>query len=151
MSRLTLRPNRALVLALLAFSMVAASTTARAQYIVTNLVTTNPTSAPHHDPNLANAWGLSFLPASPFWVSDNGTGKTTVYDPSGNLLLTVTVPSASGTVRGSPTGQVANPNNSIFMIQKGAVHGAAQNRWRGIAGTRFSGQYRAKFGSAACR
>ena len=30
MSRLTLRPNRALVMALLAFSVVAASTTARA-------------------------------------------------------------------------------------------------------------------------
>ena len=125
MSRLTLRPNRALVLALLAFSVVAASTTARAQYTVTNLVTTNQTSAPHHDPNLVNAWGLSFLPGSPFWVSDNGTGKTSVYDPSGNLLLTVTVPSASGTGRGSPTGQVANPNNGIFMIHKGTTKGAA--------------------------
>ena len=125
MSRLTLKPNRALVLALLTFSMLAAGTTARAQYVVTNLVTTNPTSAPHHDPNLANAWGLSFLPASPFWVSDNGTGKTTVYDPSGNLLLTVTVPSASGTGRGFPTGQVANPKKSIFMIHKGTVTGAA--------------------------
>jgi len=129
MSRLTLRPNRALVMALLAFSVVAASTTARAQYTVTNLVTTAK------DPNLVNAWGLSFLPKSPFWVSDNGTGKTSVYDPTGKLLLTVTVPPASGRGLGSPTGQVANPNNSIFMIQKGMTKGAAAFIFATLDGT----------------
>src|SRR5215469_2892157 len=83
MFRLTLQPIRLLALKLLLLSMVAASTTALAQYRVMNLVTTNKTSAPHHDPNLKNAWGLSFLPGSPFWVSDEMTGKTTVYDATG--------------------------------------------------------------------
>jgi len=125
MSRLTLKVNRVLALTLLAISMVAASTTALAQYTVTNLVTTNKTGAPHHDPNLVNAWGLSFLPMSPFWVSDNGTGKTSIYDPTGKLLLTVKIPPTSGTGLGSPTGQVANPNMNIFMISKGTTKGAA--------------------------
>lgn len=143
MSRLTLTPNRVLALTLLAISMVAASTTALAQYTVTNLVTTNKTSAPHHDPNLVNAWGLSFLPMSPFWVSDNGTGKTSIYDPTGKLLLTVKIPPTSGTGLGSPTGQVANPNTNIFMISKGTTKGAAPSsslHWMGrlAAGTRTS-------------
>lgn len=125
MSRLTLKPKPTLALTLLIVLVVAVSSTAIAQYTVTNLVTTNKTSAPHHDPNLVNAWGLSFLPKSPFWVSDNATGKTTIYDPSGDLLLTVNVPAASATGTGTPTGQVANPNTSIFMIHKGTAKGAA--------------------------
>jgi len=52
MSRLTLKLSRVLALTLLVISMVAASTTVLAQYTVTNLVTTNKTSALHHDPNL---------------------------------------------------------------------------------------------------
>lgn len=125
MSRLTLKPKSTFALTLLIPLVLAYSSTALAQYTVTNLVTTNKTSAPHHDPNLVNAWGLSFLPKGPFWVSDNGTGKTTVYDPSGNLLLTVNVPPASGTGTGTPTGQVANSDSSIFTIHKGTAKGGS--------------------------
>ena len=132
---LTLKPNRMLALTFLVLSLLADSTTAQAQYKVTNLVTTHKTGAPHHDPNLVNAWGLSFLPTSPFWVSDNGTGKTTIYDPSGNLLLTVKVPSASGTGIGSPTGQVANPSKGIFIVRKGTLKGAAAFIFATLDGT----------------
>ncbi len=125
MSRLTLKKHPALSLMLLAATLLAICTAAPAQYTVQNLVTTNKTSAPHHDPNLVNAWGISFLPTSPFWLSDNGTGKSSVYDPTGNLLLTVSIPAASGTGPGTPTGQVANPNNKIFMISKGTAKGSA--------------------------
>src|SRR5215469_15505616 len=119
MSRLTRKPQSTLQFTLLILLVVAVSSPALAQYTVTNLVTTDKTIAPHHDPNLVNAWGLSFLPQSPFWVSDNGTGKTSIYDPTGKLLLTVKIPPTSGTGLGSPTGQVANPNMNIFMISKG--------------------------------
>ena len=34
---------------------------------------------PNLDPNLVNAWGISRSGGSPFWVSDNGTGVSTVY------------------------------------------------------------------------
>lgn len=135
MSRLTRKPQSTLQFTLLILLVVAVSSPALAQYTVTNLVTTDKTIAPHHDPNLVNAWGLSFLPQSPFWVSDNGTGKTTVYDPSGNLLLTVNVPAASGTGAGTPTGQVANPNSSIFMIHKGTAKGAAAFIFATLDGT----------------
>jgi uncharacterized protein (TIGR03118 family) len=125
MPRLTLKKNPALSLILLAATVLAICAAAPAQYTVQDLVTTNKTTAPHHDPNLVNAWGISFLPTSPFWVSDNGTGKTSVYDPTGNLMLRVSIPPASGTVLGTPTGQVANSNNKIFMISKGTAKASA--------------------------
>ena len=31
------------------------------------------------DPNLVNPWGLSAGPATPLWVADNGTDKSTLY------------------------------------------------------------------------
>jgi hypothetical protein len=37
------------------------------------------------DGNLQNAWGLSRASASPWWVSDNGTGVSTLYDGAGFL------------------------------------------------------------------
>ena len=30
------------------------------------------------DPDLINPWGISMSGTSPFWVSDNGTGKATL-------------------------------------------------------------------------
>jgi uncharacterized protein (TIGR03118 family) len=63
------------------------------------------------------------------------TGKTTVYDATGALMLTVTVPPASGTGKGKPTGQVANPNGSIFMIQKSGKKGSAAFIFATLDGT----------------
>jgi uncharacterized protein (TIGR03118 family) len=118
MSRFTRKTKFLLWLIALAFSVPAISSTALGQYVEHNLVTNKKTSAPHADPTLVNAWGLSFLPTSPFWISDEASGKTTVYDASGALKLTVSIPSASGKGLGSPTGQVANPNSTIFMISQ---------------------------------
>ena len=74
----------------------------------TNLVT-DPGSgitAPNTDPNLINPWGISFGPASPFWVSDQGTQKATLYNGLGApQTLVVNIP-PSGTF--GPTGQVFN-------------------------------------------
>ena len=42
------------------------------QYTVTNLVSNqNAIGSNPADPDLVNAWGISSLAASPFWVSDN--------------------------------------------------------------------------------
>ena len=69
------------------------TTPAFAQYTVTNLVSnqnaigTNPA-----DPALVNAWGITSLATSPFWLSDNGTGLSTLYNSLGqkqNLVVTV--------------------------------------------------------------
>lgn len=118
MSRFKCNSKSLLWLIVLAGSLPVISSTALAQYVQHNLVTNKKTSAPHTDPNLVNAWGLSFLPTSSFWVSDEATGKTTVYNASGDLKLTVSIRPASGTGLGTPTGQVANPNNTIFMIKE---------------------------------
>lgn len=114
MSIATCKTQFLLWLIVLAVPMI--SSMATGQYVQHSLVTNKKTSAPHTDPNLVNAWGLSFLPKSAFWVSDEATGKTSVYDAAGALKLTVSIPSASG--KGTPTGQVANPNNAIFIISE---------------------------------
>lgn len=35
------------------------------------------------DPDLINPWGISFGPTTPFWISDNGAGKATLYNGFG--------------------------------------------------------------------
>jgi len=100
-------------------------TPAAAQYVVTNL-DSNGTNAIHkNDADLINAWGVAYFPGAPFWVSDEGTGKSTLYDGAGNKQsLVVTIPPASGTGHGSPTGMVAN-GTSDFVITGGGGTGPA--------------------------
>ena len=87
-------------------------------YKETNLVSNLP-GASHLDPNLVNAWGIANFQGSPFWVSDEGSGKSTLYNGTGTpQSLVVTVPPASGTGKGTPTGIVANtdPSTTDFRI-----------------------------------
>jgi len=110
----------------------------------TNLVTNDPMANPAQvtDPNLQNAWGISFGPTTPFWVSDNGAGVATLYrvDPNTNATtvasLVVTIPPP---LTGTPTGQVFNTNAAsgafngdvfLFVSEDGTVSG-----WRGALGT----------------
>src|SRR6201993_3244855 len=54
------------------------------RYVVTNLTSDLPGVAPNTDPVLQNAWGVVFTPgASPFWIADNATGCSTLYDGTG--------------------------------------------------------------------
>ena len=82
----------------------------------TNLVSDIPGLAATTDPQLVNPWGVSFGPATPFWVSDNGTGLATIYNGNGvKQGLVVTIPPPLGGVSpAAPTGQVFNPNPSDF-------------------------------------
>ncbi len=92
---------------------------ALAQYTLTSLVTTTK------DPNLKNGWGLAYLPSGPYWVSDEGTGLSTVYQANGTIVsLVVTVPPAS-TGQGSPTGIVANTTTGFVVTQNGKSGPAA--------------------------
>jgi uncharacterized protein (TIGR03118 family) len=88
---------------------------AQAQYTQTNLVTNT------QDPNLLNAWGLAYSSTSPFWVSNERTGTSTVYDANGTIVsLVVTVPpGASGGKKGTPAGIVANPTSGFVISQNG--------------------------------
>jgi uncharacterized protein (TIGR03118 family) len=90
-------------------------------YVVTPLVSDLPGQAPVTDPNLKNAWGVAFTPAaSPFWIADNNTGLSTLYDGNGtivNLVVTIPCPPTPGQgsscpASASPTGMVWNPTTS---------------------------------------
>src|SRR4029450_11490927 len=65
-----------------------------AGYVQTDLVTSAT------DPDLINPWGISFSATSPFWVSDNGTGKATLYNSTGvKQGLVVSMPTGGGGVK----------------------------------------------------
>src|SRR5262249_28898799 len=86
----------------------------RAGFVQNNLVSDIPGLAPHLHPNLKNPWGVSFSPTSPFWVSDQVTGKSTLYNGAGVPQgLVVTIPG------GNPTGQVFNSTASDFALPTG--------------------------------
>ena len=114
MQRRTLALTACLGLALMFFSSVAL-----AQYQLTNLVSNQAGQAKHTDPLLVNAWGLVHTPGSPFWISDNGSGWSTLYTGTGVAeSLQVVVPSASGKGPGSPTGIVFNGSpDQEFQVQ----------------------------------
>jgi uncharacterized protein (TIGR03118 family) len=126
--------RRAIILPLLTATVWGATI-----YTQTNLTSDIQGLAAHTDPNLKNPWGVSFSPVSPFWISDQGTNLSTLYDGFGvpNSLV-VSTPPAGGL---GPTGQVANtgsgfvlPNGGaslfIFATLSGTIDG-----WNGMSGT----------------
>jgi uncharacterized protein (TIGR03118 family) len=63
------------------------------------------------DPNLVNPWGVGESAASPFWVSDNGSGKATLYNTPGmpqSLVVSIPAPGDPQGSGGAPTGLVFN-------------------------------------------
>jgi uncharacterized protein (TIGR03118 family) len=108
-------------------------------YMQTNLVSDLPNIAQLQDRDLVNPWGISFSANSPFWISDNGSGLSTLYavtnDASGSPHvakqgLQVTIPG-----EGVPTGQLFNTtpgfNGDLFIFagEDGSISG-----WRGALG-----------------
>ncbi len=102
---------------------------ASAQYTRTDLVTNTGAGSTVQDAHLVNGWGLVSTPSSPFWVSDNGTGLSTLYSISNTAAgtvaaspvgLVVSIPSASGG-QGSPTGIIAtnSPKGSTAFTVSG--------------------------------
>jgi uncharacterized protein (TIGR03118 family) len=78
----------------------------------------NATPAPaaaHTDNQLLNAWGVAFFPGGPFWIADNNSGLSTLYDGTGvKQGLVVTIPASPSEGPGAvsaPTGIVWNPDD----------------------------------------
>jgi uncharacterized protein (TIGR03118 family) len=101
----------------LGLASVFASTAAMAQYQLSNLSSNQVKFAHHDDPLLVNAWGLVHGPGSPWWVADENSGWSTLYDGAGNTQqLKVLIPTAGNGPSsphglngpGSPTGIVFN-------------------------------------------
>jgi uncharacterized protein (TIGR03118 family) len=110
-------------------------------YVQNNLVSPTPGEAAVTDPNLVNPWGFAYTATSPFWISNQGTGTSTLYDGAGNKnALVVSIPGGGGATAG-PTGQVASGGagfvlsnggsaSFIFDTLQGTIAG-----WNGAAGT----------------
>ena len=98
-------------------ALMLAASSAMGQYQLTNLVSNLSGQAKHTDPLLVNAWGLAYAPGGPFWVSDEGTGWSTLYNGAGiKQGLEIVIPPASGQGAGSPTGVVFNGSGE-FAVQ----------------------------------
>ena len=89
-------------------------------YSQNNLVS-NTAGAANTDPQLSNPWGISFVPGQDFWIADNNSGTSTLYDNQGNkdAGLVVTIPGATRNPNGNcspgcPTGTVFNGNGAYF-------------------------------------
>jgi hypothetical protein len=52
-------------------------------YTQVNLVANTSGVTPVTDPNLVNPWGVSRTSSSPWWISDNGKGLSTLYNGAG--------------------------------------------------------------------
>jgi uncharacterized protein (TIGR03118 family) len=75
------------------------------------------------DASLINAWGLAFnASGSVLWVSNNGTGTSTLYNSTTGAknALVVAIPKAGNAPGGLPTGQVFNPVATDFLLPSGA-------------------------------
>ncbi len=98
-------------------------------YQATNLVTSDQATAPapNTDANLANPWGMSASAGSPWWVSNQVSNNTTLYNSAGvpqggSPPLVVTIPTAANTTVGTgPTGQISNGIGFQFPQASGAT------------------------------
>ena len=130
---------KARVAALLAFVFLGSSLVLAdsSGYVQTNLVSDGSVAAKTIDPNLINPWGIAESGSSPFWVGDNHTGVSTLYNTAGvKQGLTVTIPPGGG--KGAPSGLAFNASSGtgafnsdlfLFATENGTLAG-----WRGALG-----------------
>jgi len=105
----------------LGFVLSLLSTLSFGQHYTTTPLVSNIGAAPVNDPNLQNAWGLVASPGSPWWLTNNAGGTSTLYNGAGTIVpLVVTVPNApSQSAPGSPTGIIFNGTATDFPIAPG--------------------------------
>jgi uncharacterized protein (TIGR03118 family) len=99
-----------------------------ANVLQTNLVSDLPGVAQLLDPHLVNPWGISESSSSPFWVSDNNAGVSTLYNapahpaagqpPFSINPLVVSIPAP-----GAPLGATGAPTGTVFNLDGGATGG----------------------------
>jgi len=107
-----------------ACALIMSATGFAQHYTQTNLVSNTSGVAPVTDPQLINPWGLSRASGRPWWISDQATGFSTLYNgPGVKQGLIVTIPPADPTNKstpiGSPTGTIANGSQTDFLLAPG--------------------------------
>ena len=106
-------------------------------YQQTNLVSDIPGMAPTIDPNLKNPWGLTRSSGGPWWIGNNNSGTSSLFNGTGNPINIFTEPDGSlgnfvivpppgfaavGT-QSTPTGVVFNGSPTDFLLNKGIPAG----------------------------
>jgi uncharacterized protein (TIGR03118 family) len=94
------------------------------------------TAASHTDAHMVNPWGMSRSSGGDWWLSDNTSGLSTLYDSNGvPQSLVVTIPPPAGSkATAAPSGTVYNYTNSfnvtpgwpsffIFVTEDGTISG----------------------------
>ncbi|MDB5352121.1 MAG: hypothetical protein JWN86_3368 [Planctomycetota bacterium] len=96
-----------------------------ANVLQTNLVSDLPGVAQVQDPNLVNPWGISESSTSPFWISDNNAGVSTLYQVPGanNTPVSINPLVVSIPTPGAPFGATGTPTGTVFNIDGGATGG----------------------------
>jgi uncharacterized protein (TIGR03118 family) len=97
----------------------------------TDLVSDQPGRAPLTDAHLVNAWGMSRGPNTPIWVSNAGTGTSTLYNGAVGGAPVAATPLVVSIPGGPPTGQVFN-DTTAFTVPGTAT--AARFMFAGVAG-----------------
>ena len=126
--------------ALLLLSLPVLALPARATvFQQTNLVSDGTVAAANTDPNLVNPWGIADSATGPFWVSNNNSGTSTLYNgagtpfPVGNPLV-VSVANATGQAFVGGAG-FTEPNSAISPNFVFAEDSGAIAAWGGANGT----------------
>ncbi|HEV2137066.1 MAG TPA: TIGR03118 family protein [Terracidiphilus sp.] len=129
-------PLRPLTLLSLSLAIMASQASGQ-HYTQTNLTSDQSGVATNTDPHLVNAWGLFRGSSTPWWISDNGTGLSTLYDGAGAAKsLVVTVPTGDPTANptGTPSGGIVNigtgfdlapnmPARFMWVTEDGTISG----------------------------
>src|SRR6266568_4672063 len=91
-------------------------------YSSTNFQSDIPGLAAHVDPNLVNPWGMAASSGGTIWVSDNGTGVSTLYKQDGTArpLVVSIILSRRGTRRSaSATSMTRFTSPTRYRMRKG--------------------------------
>jgi uncharacterized protein (TIGR03118 family) len=98
-----------------------------ANVLQTNLVSDLPGVAMLQDPNLVNPWGIASSSGSPFWISDNNAGVSTLYnyDPAHTPPIPLSINSmvVSIPAPGDPLGATGTPTGTVFNLDGGMTGG----------------------------
>jgi uncharacterized protein (TIGR03118 family) len=122
----TTRAYTKIVLLLLGAAMFTLASARADTYSWTNFQSDIAGVAQHVDPNLVNPWGMSASANGTIWVSDNGSGVSTLYNQDGTAVpLVVEIPTAAQNTEGAnPTGQVFN-DTGFFQVTKNGTSASA--------------------------
>ncbi|SEF77448.1 TIGR03118 family protein [Bryocella elongata] len=86
-------------------------------YSITNIISDGYVPATVTDPGFVDPWGISG--PSDFWIDTAVTGYSYVNFANGAIQFKTTIPAASGTGTGQPTGTVFNSTTG-FMLSNGS-------------------------------